>query len=330
VFIDETRVFVEGGKGGNGIVAFLREKFRPKGGPAGGDGGKGGDVVFEASREATTLLELYRRRRLVAGKGEPGGQKNCSGRSAPDLVVRVPPGTVVKDAESGLVLHDLTVEGQRAVVAAGGKGGRGNQNFATPTNQAPRHCEPGRKGEARTLAVELKLIADAGLVGFPNAGKSTLLSMLSAARPKIAAYPFTTIEPMLGIVSSGDYTEFVLADLPGLIEGASDGAGLGHEFLRHIERTRVIVHVVDAAPLDGSDPVENVRVIRGELATYSAALAERPEVIVANKMDLPEAAGNLVRLREAYGDGIIAVSAATGAGLKDLVAVLFRMLVPAA
>ena len=328
MFVDEAHISVKAGNGGNGIVAFLREKYRPKGGPSGGDGGKGGDVVFEVTREATTLLELYRRRKLIARNGENGGQKNCTGKSAPDLVVRVPPGTVVKDRETGLVLFDLTEDDSRCVVARGGKGGRGNQHFATPTNQAPRQCEPGERGEARDLAVELKLIADAGLVGFPNAGKSTLLSMISAARPKVASYPFTTKEPMLGIVSSGDYKEFVLADLPGLIEGASAGAGLGHEFLRHVERTRVIVHMVDAAPVDGTDPVENVTAIRSELSSYSEELGRRPEILVANKMDLPEAAENLARLREAYGDGVIPISAATGAGLKDLVAELFRQLVP--
>jgi GTP-binding protein len=326
MFVDETEVIVRAGSGGNGIVAFLREKYRPKGGPSGGDGGKGGDVVFEVSRATRTLLELYRRRKLIAKDGEPGGQKNRTGRGAPDLVVRVPPGAVVKDAATGELLFDLMREGQRAVVAAGGRGGRGNRQFATPTNQVPRHAEKGTPGASRRLKVELKLIADAGLVGLPNAGKSTLLSMVSAARPKVAAYAFTTTEPMLGIVSSGDYREVVLADLPGLIEGASHGSGLGHEFLRHIERTRLIVHMVDAAPTDGSDPLENVRVIRAELAAYSGELAERPEILVANKTDLPEAAANLARLRDAHGPGVIAISAATGEGLKGLVAALFERL----
>ena len=326
MFVDEVRIYVEGGKGGNGVVAFLREKYRPKGGPAGGDGGKGGDVIFEVSREARTLLELARRRKVIAPSGEHGKGKNCSGRDAPDVVLRVPPGTVVKDAATGEVLFDLKTEGERAVVAAGGRGGRGNQHFATPTNQAPRRRELGRRGESRHLLVELKLIADAGLVGLPNAGKSTLLARLSSARPKIAPYPFTTREPMLGVVSWTDLREFVLADLPGLIEGASRGAGLGHEFLRHVERTRLLVHLVDAAPADGSDPVANVRVIRNELAAYSQELASREEILVATKMDLTGAAEGLERLKAAYGPGVMAISAATGAGLAELVEEIFKRL----
>jgi len=322
VFIDEAHVQVRGGRGGDGKVAFLREKYRPKGGPAGGDGGRGGDVVFEVTRQAVTLLELYRRKRLSAASGSPGGGKNCSGRRGEDLVVRVPPGTVVRDAATGEMLFDLTREGERAVVARGGAGGRGNQHFATPTDQAPRRAEPGGEGESRELDIELRLIADAGLVGLPNAGKSTFLSRVSAAHPKVAPYPFTTTSPVVGIVTTGDWKEMVIADLPGLIEGASRGAGLGHEFLRHVERTRLIVHIVDAAPLDGSDPVENVKIIRRELAGHSEELARRPEVLVANKMDLPDAVEGLVRLREAYG-GIVAISAATGEGVPALLGELF-------
>ena len=328
MFIDEARVHVRGGRGGDGAVAFLREKHRPKGGPAGGDGGKGGDVVFEVSREARTLIELYRLKNIAAADGKPGGGRNRSGRAGDDTTVRVPPGTVVRDASSGAAIADLTTEEQRAVVASGGRGGRGNQHFATPTDQAPRRAEPGRPGKSRELVVELKLIADAGIVGLPNAGKSTLLSRVSAARPKVAAYPFTTTEPALGIVTSGDFREIVLADLPGLIEGASRGAGLGHEFLKHVERTRLIVHLVDAAPVDGGDPVANVRTIRAELAGYSAELARRPEVLVANKIDVPEAEADVRRLREAYGKGVLAISAATGAGVKELLGELFRRLVP--
>ena len=327
MFVDEARVRVRGGRGGDGKVAFLREKYRPKGGPAGGDGGKGGDVVFVASNSTNTIIDLSRRNRIAAPDGRPGAGKNCTGRSGEDTVVRVPPGTVMKHAESGAVLFDLVEEGARAVVAKGGRGGLGNQHFATPTNQAPQRATPGRAGEERDLAVELKLIADAGLVGLPNAGKSTLLSRVSAAHPKVAPYPFTTREPMLGIVDSGDFREIVLADLPGLIEGASSGSGLGHEFLKHVERTRLIVHMVDAAPVDGSDPVENVKTIRAELAGYSEELGARPEVLVANKVDLPEAEENVQRLRETHGE-IFTISAVTGQGVKALLAELFRRLAP--
>jgi GTP-binding protein len=327
MFVDEARVRVRGGRGGDGKVAFLREKYRPKGGPAGGDGGKGGDVVFVASNSTNTLIDLSRRKHVAAPDGRPGAGRNCTGRSGEDSEVRVPPGTVIRDAESGAVLFDLVEDGARAVVAKGGKGGLGNQHFATPTDQAPQHATPGGPGEERDLVVELKLIADAGLVGLPNAGKSTLLSRVSAAHPKVAPYPFTTREPMLGIVDSGDFREIVLADLPGLIEGASAGAGLGHEFLRHVERTRLIVHMVDAAPVDGSDPVENVEIIRAELAGYSEELGARPEILVANKVDLPEAEGNVGRLREAYGD-VLTISAVTGEGVKALLAELFRRLAP--
>ncbi len=329
MFIDEARVHVKGGRGGDGVVAFLREKNRPKGGPAGGDGGRGGSVLFEVSREARTLIALYRARKLSARDGRKGGGRNRSGRSGDDLVVRVPPGTIVKDAETGDVLWDLVSEDHRVAVAKGGRGGRGNQHFATPTNQAPRHAENGRLGESRELLVELKLIADAGLVGLPNAGKSTLLSRVSAARPKVADYPFTTKEPMLGIVMSSDFSdplhEIVLADLPGLIEGASRGAGLGHEFLKHIERTRIIVHMVDASPIDGSDPLKNVEVIRAELASHSEELARRPEVLVANKVDVPASAEGVARLREAYGD-VFPISAVTGEGVRELLAALFGRL----
>ena len=327
MFVDEARVHVRGGRGGDGAIAFLREKFRPKGGPSGGDGGKGGNVVFEASNATRTLVELSRLRKIEARNGRPGSGRNRAGKGAEDRVVRVPPGTVVKDADTEEVLWDLVKDGERAVVARGGRGGKGNQHFATPTNQAPRIAEDGRRGESRDLAVELRLIADAGLVGLPNAGKSTLLSRVSAARPKVADYPFTTREPMLGIVSSGDFTEIVIADLPGLIEGASAGAGLGHEFLRHVERTRLIVHMVDSCPIDGSDPVENVKIIRAELTRHSAELGARPEVLVANKADLPEAAEGVARLREAYND-VFTISAATGEGVKGLLAELFARLVP--
>ncbi|MCY3020084.1 MAG: GTPase ObgE [Planctomycetota bacterium] len=322
MFIDETDIKVKAGDGGNGAVAFLRLKFMPWGGPAGGDGGKGGDIIFEASRNVDTLLHLHRKRRLAAKNGQPGSNKNCSGKSGADIVVPVPPGTLAKD-DQGNVLCDLLAAGQRFIVAKGGRGGRGNQHFATSTHQTPRHAEKGEKGEERQLHLELKLIADAGLVGLPNAGKSTLLSRISAARPRIAAYPFTTREPQLGIVDGGDYRQVVVADLPGLIEGAHAGAGLGDEFLRHVERTSFLIHIVDAAPQDGSDPVASYRLIENELKQYSEALYKRPRLIVANKIDVTGALENVERMRKELGDDIVAISAATGEGLKALVARLF-------
>jgi len=321
MFIDETDITVKAGDGGNGAVAFLRMKRMPWGGPAGGDGGKGGDIVFEASLNVDTLLPLHRKRRLAAKSGEPGGNKNCSGKSGHDVVVRVPLGTLVKD-EHGNVLCDLVKAGQLFIAAHGGKGGRGNQHFATSTHQTPRYAEKGEKGAEQRLHLELKLIADAGLIGLPNAGKSTILSRISAARPRIAAYPFTTKEPQLGIVDGGDYRQVVVADLPGLIEGAHAGAGLGDEFLRHVERTSFLIHVVDAAPPDGSDPVANFELIENELKEYSKALYGRPRLIVANKIDLTGAQENVERMRQALG-GVVAISAATGAGLKDFVSRLF-------
>jgi GTP-binding protein len=323
MFIDETNIHVKAGDGGNGAIAFLRLKFMPWGGPAGGDGGKGGDIVFEASLNVDTLLPLYRKRKLVAKDGQPGANKNCSGKSGPDIVVRVPPGTLFKD-EHGDVLCDLVKVGQRHIAAKGGRGGRGNQHFATSTHQTPRYAEDGGKGEERDLHLELKLIADAGLIGLPNAGKSTLLSRISAARPRIAAYPFTTKEPQLGIVDGGDYRSLVVADLPGLIEGAHAGAGLGDEFLRHVERTSFLIHIVDAAPSDGSDPVANFRLIESELQQYSAALYNRPRLVVANKLDLPGALENVERLRDELGRDVVAISAATGEGIRALVQRLFK------
>ena len=319
MFVDETEIFVKAGDGGNGAVAFLRLKFMPWGGPAGGDGGRGGDVVFEASNNTDTLLALSRRRKIRAAHGENGGDKNCSGKSGKDIVVRVPPGTLIRDYDDRALLCDLTAVGQRFIVAKGGRGGRGNQHFATSTLQTPRFAEPGEKGGERHLYLELKLIADAGLIGLPNAGKSTLLSRISAARPKIAAYPFTTKEPKLGIVEVGGYTQVVVADLPGLIEGAHSGAGLGDEFLRHVERTAFLVHVVDAAPADGSDPVANFRLIENELKQYSETLYSRPRLVVANKMDLTDAAENADRLQKELGCEVLRISGATGQGLKEFI-----------
>jgi len=320
MFVDETEIHVRGGKGGNGAVAFLREKGRPWGGPAGGDGGRGGSVIFEASVHVNTLFHLYRRRQLAAKNGQPGANKNCSGKSGKDICVPVPCGTIVRDKATGEVLCDLTEHGQRFIVAPGGKGGRGNQHFATSTHQTPLEYEKGQPGVERDLHLELKLIADVGLIGLPNAGKSTLLSRLSAAHPKIAPYPFTTREPQLGIVDLGEYRQIVMADLPGLIEGAHAGAGLGDEFLKHVERTSLLLHLVDIAPPDGKDPVDNYRMIETELRLYSETLHARPRLVVANKMDLDGAADRLARFREALGVDIVGISAATGLGLKELAA----------
>ena len=319
MFIDETNIHVKAGDGGKGAVAFLRLKFMPWGGPAGGDGGKGGDIVFETTTNVDTLLPLYRKRKVAAEDGRPGTGKNCSGRAGKEVLLQVPPGTLVYDRKTKELLCDLVELGQRFVVVRGGRGGRGNQHFATSTHQTPRHAEGGQPGEERDLHLELKLIADAGLIGLPNAGKSTLLSRISAARPKIGDYPFTTREPQLGIVDIGDFRQIVVADLPGLIEGAHAGAGLGDEFLRHVERTSFLVHVIDAAPPDGADPVANYRLIENELKQYSQPLYHRPRLIVANKMDVTGAPENARRMREELKTDVLEISAATGAGVKELI-----------
>jgi GTP-binding protein len=318
MFVDETEVLVKAGHGGNGVVSFLREKYKPWCGPAGGDGGRGGSVIFIADRRFGTLLPVQRKRKQIAASGNHGGAKNCTGRSGKDLLIRVPSGTMVFDRESGELLCDLKEPGTRFVAAQGGRGGRGNQHFATATHQTPRRCELGEKGQERWLRLELKLIADVGLVGLPNAGKSTLLRRWSAARPKVADYPFTTKEPHLGVVELGAFEQFVVADLPGLIEGAHSGAGLGDKFLRHVERTSFLLHLVDAAPADGSDPVQNCRLIEKELREYSAELAGRPRLTAANKGDLPDAAENVERLRKELGEDLPVFSALTGEGLPEL------------
>ena len=286
---DRARIYVKAGDGGNGAITFRREKYVPRGGPDGGDGGQGGDVVLRVNPSENTLLRFQYLSRFVAEDGGHGQKARRHGKRAPDLVLDVPPGTVVRDDETGEVLADLTAAGDEFVAARGGRGGLGNQHFATPSRQAPRLAEKGEPGKERSLALELKLIADVGLVGYPNAGKSTLLAAMSAARPKIADYPFTTLEPNLGVVDSDGET-FVLADIPGLIEGAAEGAGLGHEFLRHVERTRLLLHVLDGSGgLEGRDPLADFDTIEGELAAYGAGLAEKPRVVVVNKIDLPEA-----------------------------------------
>jgi GTP-binding protein len=320
MFVDKVKVYVKGGDGGNGMVAFRREKYVPYGGPAGGDGGKGGDVVFVVEEGLRTLMDFRYQRHFKAKRGENGRSKSQHGAGAGDLVVKVPPGTVVRDAETGELLADLVEHGQRAVVARGGKGGRGNIRFATPVNPAPEIAENGDLGEERWVELELKVLADIGLVGYPSVGKSTLLSVVSAAKPKIAAYHFTTLVPNLGVVRIDDGRSFVIADLPGLIEGAHEGVGLGHQFLRHIERTKVIIHVIDMAGSEGRDPYEDYLQINEELKLYRQDLAHRPQIIAANKMDLPEAEEQLELFREQLDADIpiYPISAATRQGLKEL------------
>ena len=320
MFVDQVKIYVKGGDGGNGMVAFRREKYVPMGGPAGGDGGKGADVIFEVNEGLRTLMDFRYQRHFKATRGEHGMSKNQHGKNAKDMIVKVPPGTVVTDVETGEVLADLVEHGQRAVIAKGGRGGRGNSRFATPANPAPELSEHGEPGIEREVMLELKLLADAGLVGFPSVGKSTLLSVISSARPKIAEYHFTTIAPNLGMVETEDGRSFVLADLPGLIEGAHSGVGLGHQFLRHIERTRVIVHVIDMAATEGRDPYSDYVTINNELKEYNLRLTERPQVIVGNKMEMPGAEENLQKFKEQLQEDypIFPISAITRQGLRDL------------
>jgi len=325
MFRDEIALRMKAGNGGDGHVSFMREKYRPKMGPDGGDGGKGGDVVLVADENHNTLYHLIHRPRYVAANGEPGGKKNCSGKKGHDLVILVPVGTLVRDVDRGALLKDLSRHGERLIVCRGGKGGRGNQHFATPTIQTPRRSEPGVPGEERHVRLELKMIADVGLVGLPNAGKSTLISRVSAARPKIADYPFTTLVPNLGIIRSGDFQTLVLADLPGIIEGAHQGKGLGDKFLKHVERTGLILHLVDVSPLALQPPLEAYRTIRKELESYSPALAAKHEIVVATKVDITGSKENADRLRKSLkGKKVLEVSAATGKGLDALVGELFR------
>ena len=325
LFLDEVEIVVTAGGGGNGCVSFRREKFVPRGGPDGGDGGDGGNVLLTADNSFNTLQHLAGKHHWQAQRGGHGMGKNRHGKRGDDVIVLVPPGTVIRDADRNTVLKDLTEHGQTILVAKGGKGGYGNTHFKSSTNQAPRQAEPGEGGRQRRLHLGLKLIADAGLIGKPNAGKSTLLSRLSAARPKIAAYPFTTLHPCLGIVETADRRRFVLADIPGLIEGAHAGVGLGQAFLRHVERTRLLVHMVDICPLEG-DPVADYRAIRKELALYSSSLAAKSELVVGNKIDLTDSQKHLRRFRRAVGVEVMAISAATGEGLPALVRRIWSML----
>lgn len=329
MFYDRAKIYVKGGDGGNGCIAMRREKYVPFGGPWGGDGGRGGDVIFIADEGLNTLQDFRYKKHFKAERGGHGMGKNMNGSAGEDLTVRVPAGTVIREAETGRLIADLVEDGQQVIIAKGGRGGRGNVHFASGTNKAPRIAEKGEPGEELWVELELKLIADVGLIGFPNAGKSTFISMVSAAKPKIADYPFTTLVPNLGVVSAGGERSFVLADIPGLIEGASQGVGLGHEFLRHTERTRLLIHVVDTAGTEGRDPVEDIKTINRELELYDSRLAQRPQIIAANKMDItPQAEDNLVRIKEELSGQyeIFPISAATGQGLDKVIQRVVRLL----
>lgn len=319
-FIDEATITVFSGKGGAGCVSFRREKFIPKGGPDGGDGGKGGDVILAVSPRLTTLFHFKRLKLIRAKNGRPGAGRNKTGRTGEDLVVHVPPGTMVYNAETDELLEDLTDLGQQMVLAEGGRGGQGNARFKSATNRTPRFAQPGEPGQTFQIRLELKLLADVGIIGLPNAGKSTLISKISSARPKIAGYPFTTLTPNLGVVAIDDATTFVVADIPGLIEGAHTGAGLGTQFLRHIERTRLLIHMVDGADIDPEDPLNAYNTINNELSRYSPELAQKFQLVVLNKTDLPDAVANVVAFEKALKPKpVLTISAATGQGTKQLV-----------
>ena len=320
-FVDKVTITVRAGDGGNGAVTFHREKYVAAGGPDGGDGGRGGDIIFEVDDNMSTLMDFRYKRKYVAANGADGQGKRCSGRVGQSLHIRVPRGTLLRDADSGAIMHDMS-SGEPFVAARGGRGGWGNQHFATPTRQVPRFAKPGLPGESHTILLELKLLADVGLVGFPNVGKSTLLSVVSKAHPKIANYHFTTLFPKLGVVYVSEGSSFVMADIPGIIEGASDGAGLGHDFLRHIDRCRLLVHVVDVSGSEGRDPVADFDAINAELAQYSPELATRPQIVVANKTDIMEDEALLEKLRahvEEAGYPLFALSAASHTGTRELV-----------
>ena len=322
MFVDVAKIRIKAGRGGDGHIGFHREKYVASGGPDGGDGGKGGDIVFVVDSHMATLLDFRYKRKYVAADGEPGGTKRCFGKDGADTVIKVPRGTLIKDGETGALIHDMS-DDKPFIAARGGKGGWGNAHFATPTRQAPRFAKPGMEGDERFILLELKLIADVGLIGFPNVGKSTLLSMISAARPKIANYHFTTLAPNLGVVFVSEGSSFVCADIPGIIEGAAEGAGLGHDFLRHIERCRLLVHLVDVSGSEGRDPVEDLDTINSELHRYSEALAQRPQIIVANKCDILDPdSDNLARLQaraDQLGCPLFRLSAAANQGVKELV-----------
>ena len=323
MFIDQAKIFIKSGKGGDGHVSFRRELYVPNGGPDGGDGGKGGDIIFEVDEGLNTLVDFRHVRKYVAESGKEGGKRRCHGADGKSLVIRVPQGTVIRDDESGKIVADMSGENRRVTVLKGGRGGQGNMHYATATMQAPKYAQPGKPAQELWVRLELKVIADVGLVGFPNVGKSTLLARVTNARPKIADYHFTTLTPNLGVVDLGEGTGFVMADIPGLIEGASEGVGLGHAFLRHIERTKVLIHVVDAASTEGRDPVADIRAINAELASYNPELLERPQIIAANKIDaiVPgEEEDPVARLRAEFEPQIpvFAISAVSGQGVREL------------
>ncbi|MNO41822.1 GTPase ObgE [compost metagenome] len=323
MFVDKAKIYVKGGDGGDGLVAFRREKYVPEGGPAGGDGGRGGDVIFRVDEGLRTLMDFRYQRHFKADKGIKGRNKSQHGANADHMIVRIPPGTILIDDDTQEIIADMTRHGQQVVVARGGRGGRGNTRFATANNTAPELAENGEEGQERYVVMELKVMADVGLVGFPSVGKSTLLSVVSAAQPKIGAYHFTTITPNLGVVDVGDGRSFVMADLPGLIEGASEGIGLGHEFLRHVERTRIIIHVVDMSGSEGRDPFEDWVLINDELKQYNANLIDRPQIVAANKMDMPESEANLISFRERVAElrpdlEIMPISSLTRQGVQEL------------
>ena len=324
MFADRAKIFIRSGKGGDGHVSFRRELFVAAGGPDGGDGGRGGDLIFEVDEGLNTLTDFRHVRKYCAGDGQSGGKRNCHGADGKDLVVKVPEGTVVKDAETGKVITDMSHGNKREVILKGGRGGKGNQHYATPTMQVPKYAQPGRPAQELNVILELKVIADVGLVGFPNVGKSTFLSRVTNAKPKIANYHFTTLNPNLGVVDIDGHNGFVIADIPGLIEGASDGIGLGHEFLRHIERTKVIIHIVDAASTEGRDPINDIKIINEELVKYNPEIAKRPQIIAVNKVDVfygTEEETVISLLKEEFepqGIEVMPISAVTGKGVKEL------------
>ena len=321
MFIDKARIFIKAGKGGNGAISFRREKYVAAGGPDGGDGGKGGNVIFRPELGMTTLMDFRYKRKYAAQSGGDGAGKRQKGKTGEDIIIKVPLGTVVRDAESNRILADLSVAGKDVILARGGNGGWGNSHFATAVRQTPNFAKNGQAGDEREVTLELKLLADVGLVGFPNVGKSTLLSMTTKADPKIANYHFTTLEPNLGVVDLGNSRSFVMADIPGIIEGASEGVGLGHEFLRHIERTRILIHVVDVSGIEGRNPIEDFDIINEELSKYDMALEERPQIIAANKTDIiqnPEAYEEFMAEMKKRGYEVFAISAATGGGVNEL------------